>query len=618
MHLDSNLNEEQKKAVYSDSKALLIIAGAGTGKTRVLTTRVARLLKENPEARYLLLTFTKKAAKEMTSRVRELIEEDTTNRLYSGTFHSFCANIIRRMALRVGLSNNFVIIDETDAMDLMKKVFAKIYSKEALEALIFKPKDILALYSYARNNNQDLSEIIQKRYKYVNFEDIKKIISMYETNKKERNYLDFDDLLMYGLLVIKTLDKSPFDEVLVDEFQDTNQIQAEMLYQFYKLGSRVSAVGDDAQSIYSFRGAYYENMLNFIKKLDAEKIILSSNYRSTQSILDIANSVIQSSYSSIKKELVAKVNLKNNVKPKLIIVPDDWEEARYVAREIQKFSEEGLKVAVLYRAAYIGRNLESQLNSMGINYSFYGGQKLTESAHAKDFMSFLRIFVNIKDEIALLRILRMFPGIGEKKAEKIKDAIIAGGNLKDLLTKEKNLTELYHFLSKISGITDWHNILEVIFDFYKDIMKRLYPENYEEREIDLVKFIDMSSNYDNLLEYLEAFTLDPVEKSESKSSNIILSTIHSAKGLEFDVVFILSVVEDVYPHFKAQSSDEIEEERRLFYVAITRAKQRLIFTFPMYSKKNKSYFAKNIISPFLQEKNNYLDVSIVKLNPREF
>lgn len=610
--LDLNLNEDQKRAVYSDSRALLIVAGAGTGKTRVLTTRAARLIKENPDARYLLLTFTKKAAREMTTRVRELIEEDTKNRLYSGTFHSFCSNIIRRRSERVGLTNDFVIIDESDSLDLMKKVFSRIYSKEKIDSLIFKPKDILSLYSYARNNNQDFIEIVQRKYKYVNFEDIKKIISLYELNKKERNYLDFDDLLMYGLLAIKTLEKSPFDEVLVDEFQDTNQIQAEMLYYFYDLGSRISAVGDDAQSIYSFRGAYYENMFNFIKRLDAEKIILSSNYRSTQQILDIANSIIQSSYSSIKKELVANVRLKENVKPKLVIVSDDWEEARYVAREMQKFGEKGLKVAALYRAAYIGRNLESQLNSMGIKYSFYGGQKLTESAHAKDFMSFLRVFVNPKDEIALIRILKMFPGIGEKKAEKIKDAVISGDNLKKALSKEKNLEELNIFFDKLFKITDWHDLLELVFDFYKDIMNRLYPENYEEREEDLIKFMDMSSNYDNLVEYLEAFTLDPVEKSEFDNNNVILSTIHSAKGLEFDVVFLLSVIESVYPHFRAQSTDEIEEERRLFYVAITRAKQRLIFTFPRHSKKSRGYFAKNTISPFLREKDNYLEVFIAR------
>lgn len=610
--LDSNLNEEQKRAVYSDSRALLIVAGAGTGKTRVLTTRAARLLKENPEERYLLLTFTKKAAMEMTTRVRELIEEDTKNRLYSGTFHSFCSNIIRRRASKVDLSSDFVIIDESDSMDLMKKTFSKIYSKEALDSLIFKPKDILSIYSYSRNNNQDFIENIQRRYKYVNFEDIKKIISMYELNKKERNYLDFDDLLMYGLLAIKTLDESPFDEVLVDEFQDTNQIQAEMLYHFYDLGSRVSAVGDDAQSIYSFRGAYYENMSNLVRRLDAEKIILSSNYRSTQPILNIANSVIQSSYNSIKKELIANVALKKNIKPQLVIVADDWEESRYVARQMQKFKEEGLRVAALYRAAYIGRNLESQLNSMGIGYSFYGGQKLTESAHAKDFMSFLRVFMNVKDEIALIRVLRMFPGVGEKKAEKIKDAVISGGNLNTLLAKEKNLAELNIFFDKLAEITDWHNVLEVVFEFYKDIMKRLYPENYEDREIDLIKFMDMSSNYDNLVEYLEAFTLDPVDKSEFGNSDVILSTVHSAKGLEFDVVFLLSVIESVYPHFRAQSTDEIEEERRLFYVAITRAKQRLIFTFPRHSKKNKGYFAKNTISPFLKEQDNYLEVSIAR------
>lgn len=610
------LNEEQYKVVTSDMGPAICIAGAGSGKTRVITYRVAYLLTEQRvRERIVLLTFTNKAAKEMLSRVGAIFSP-SRHIVSGGTFHHIALSYLRRFSDRLGFKPNFTIMDDEDAEELMGLSLEELSIKK--ETFV-QPVVLLDIYGLSINTLKCIEDVLRDGRPYLlkYTEEINRVLIRYNQKKEELNLMDFDDILKHFFILLthnRDVGKAISDEiscVLVDEFQDTTPIQAEIAYSLAAKNGNIMVVGDDAQSIYSFRGASINNMLSFPERFKGCEIFsLNTNYRSTRNILSIAQDIISYNERQFIKEL--RPVREEGERPWLIAAYDTNEEARFVTSRIAEIINEGnspSEIAVLYRAHSHSMDLQMELVRAGIPFIIRSGLRFFEQAHIKDIISFLRVLYNANDEISAKRLFRMFPGIGNRLAQLLLESVSASkmnildwinGYRPDLRGRARGgFDELKRILLLARDLMDRRpsELLDMFKrEFYTDLLKARYPDAIE-RLMDIDFFIEFLSRFDTLTDLMGELSLMgnlEVERSQSGShkieGSIVLSTVHQAKGLEFDTVFIIGLSEGMFPsQFSLGYKRDLEEERRLFYVAITRAKNNLYLSYPrLYLKTDRS------------------------------
>ncbi len=601
------LNPQQLEAVTHGNGPLLVVAGAGTGKTRTLAYRVAQLASIGiPPERILLLTFTRIAAKEMLKRAGAAIGggDKVTSQVWGGTFHSFANHILRIYSQAANIPPDFTIIDRTDAEDLLDVIRHEIgYSTK--EKRFPRKSTCLAIYSRRVNSNDELEKILSKDFPWCEMwsEDLKILFREYVSRKQKYNVLDYDDLLLYLYFMLQndkvaeSIDKR-FDHILVDEYQDTNSIQAGILLGLRRYNNNITVVGDDAQSIYSFRSATVRNMLDFPKQFPGTKIItLEQNYRSIPPILNTTNRIISQARERYTKDLWSQ--RKGEQRPQLITCFDESHQDKEVIRLILKHYEEGIPLrrqAVLFRAASHSNSLEIALNRNNIPFYKYGGLRFLEMAHIKDLTSFLRILENPRDEIAFFRVLQLLNGIGPATAAAIFQYVQEHGgdctaiiHFRAPVAARTDLIELGSLFKELNRLGDSDPAVQIdrIRRFYSPHLERLY-ENPGPRENDLEHLSIIASGYPSRRQFLADLILDPPTSTgdyagpPTKDDDwLVLSTVHSAKGLEWDVVYVIHAADGCIPADLATgSSEEIEEELRIVYVALTRARDYLYVLWP--------------------------------------
>jgi DNA helicase II / ATP-dependent DNA helicase PcrA len=612
----SDLNKEQHHAVTygidveSASKAppLLVIAGAGSGKTKTLAHRVAHLVVNGVDPnRILLLTFTRRAAEEMIRRVKRItakaIGTQQVDLPWSGTFHAIGAHILRQYATQIGLKPSFTILDRSDAADLMDLVRHELgLSKKASR---FPKKDTcLAIYSFTINSGKPIDQVLAKHFPWcVEWEkELRRLFEGYTGAKQQQNVLDYDDLLLYWAEMMEADDLAAeiggrFDHILVDEYQDTNRLQSNILLKLNPEGRGLMVVGDDAQSIYSFRAATVRNILDFPKQWPSAHIVtLEQNYRSTQPILDACNGVISFASERYTKNL--RSERRSLQKPFLTVVADEAAQARFVAQAILASREAGVQLkdqAVLFRASHHSAQLEIELTRRNIPFVKYGGLKFLEAAHVKDVLSVLRWCENPQDRVGGFRAVQLLPGIGPSTAAKILDQVEAKPDAYDVLDDIKMpnaAAEDWPAFARLfkqlrDGKVTWPAEFDLVRDWYAPHLERIY-DDAQLRAADIAQLGQIAGGYRSRERFLTELTLDPPDATSGRAGTgvkdedyTILSTIHSAKGQEWRVVRVLNVVDGCIPSDRATSTpEEIEEERRLLYVAMTRAKTELDLIVP--------------------------------------
>ena len=598
---EKELNQPQLEAVKQKDGSILVIAGAGSGKTKTLTYRVARLIEDGVEPKnILLLTFTKKAAQEMLLRAT-LVLDSRCEQVAGGTFHSFANIILRKYSSLLELQNNFTITDRADSEDIVNHIRSNTIGKQ--EKRFPKKGTILDIYSKAVNKNIPSDEIIQTEYKQFEHctEKINEIIREYTAYKRKNSILDYDDLLLYLKTLLECNPEvrkklsSQYKYILVDEYQDTNTIQAEIVKLLASEHNNVMAVGDDSQSIYSFRGANFKNILEFPKIFPNTKIIkLEQNYRSSQNILALANEILLKAKEKYTKTLYSDIVCP--IKPALISANDMKMEAEFISqRVLELVEEEGLSlndICVLARSARMTYNLEIELAKRSIPYKKFGGMKFIEAAHVKDIIAHLRVILNPSDIISYTRILLLLDGIGTQSANKLLPVLAEDGDIKDKKLPVKNseavirLTELINNNQK--DIFNPKKVVQSVLKYYENILRDKY-DDYTKREKDLEHFLALSEKYTSLEDFLSDLALEPpdtsmtdVEEGANKDEFLTLSTIHSAKGLEYKAIFIIGAVDGRFPSlYSFNSLEDLDEELRLMYVAVTRAKTHLAITYPI-------------------------------------
>src|SRR5438874_1779340 len=610
----AELNEQQLAAVTAAPGPLLVIAGAGSGKTRTLTYRVAYLLENGIDPRnILLLTFTNKAARQMLDRVANLLPVDASG-LWGGTFHSVGNRMLRRHGSALGFSSGFTIMDREDQKDLINSVVASagIDPKE----IRFPKGDVLAeIFSFVVNTETSMEELLAAKFPYFLplLEKIQDVHDRYEKKKKATNSLDFDDLLEKTLSMLQQHEgiaafyRRQFQFILVDEYQDTNKIQADLVDTLALDHKNVMVVGDDAQSIYSWRGANFQNILEFPKRYpDARVFKIEMNYRSVPEILEVANAAIAANVQQFRKRLSA-TRESNAVKPALVALNDGAEQAQFVAQRILELRDEDVdlnEIAVLYRAHYHAIELQLELSRRGIPYQITSGIRFFEQAHIKDVTAFIRVVANPRDEVAFKRMVKLLPGIGNRGAETLWNSWDKSLNERGEITSwserllamnvsaksKKHWTQLAHTLDEIAPggkpnlpsemIT---SVVEAIYDDYA----KVNFTNYELRREDLNQLAAFARQFKDVNEFLSQLALISNVDAEAAANQtgdkeaVNLSTVHQAKGLEFHTVFVIWLTDGMFPSSRSLDTREaLEEERRLFYVAITRARDELYLTYP--------------------------------------
>jgi DNA helicase-2/ATP-dependent DNA helicase PcrA len=616
------LNEEQLAVVENGDGACLVLAGAGSGKTRTITYRVAYLLERGVAPQnILLLTFTNKASKEMLARVESLLGTYPKG-LWGGTFHSVANRILRMYADAIGFTQNFTILDSEDSESLIKTILKEL-QVDTSERRFPSASKLNSILSYARNAGRTIKQIVEEKHEH--FFDliptIERIGEVYELRKRQADAMDFDDLLirLRDLLVqnpvVRDRLATQFEYVLVDEYQDTNVLQAQLIAMFASAHKNILVVGDDAQSIYSFRAAEIKNILSFPDQYGSAKTFrLVTNYRSSPEILSIANESIHNNKNQFKKDLTAVRG--SSEKPQLVPAANAPQEAQFIAQQITTLRDAGTplrEIAVLFRAAFHSQMLELELMRRDLPYEYRGGLKFFERAHIKDLVMHLRIKANLKDEVAWMRVLGLQTGIGLVTAQKMIQQIHGFDSLEELV--EQNIGSgarasagwktLAVTLKKFSQqSTPAELIRTVASSDYRAYLEAEYPD-FNDRCEDIEQFAVFAEQYKDLTTFLTDVSLTAdygilEEETHGDEERLILSTIHQAKGLEWDAVFIMNLVDGKFPNGRAlEERDGLEEERRLFYVATTRARKFLYYTYPLVSGTESLMF--NQPSMFLQE-----------------
>ena len=622
----AELNEEQYQVVTQGDGPCLVLAGAGSGKTRTLVYRVAYLLEKGVDPKNILLvTFTNKAAREMTGRL-ELLLKDQVKGLWSGTFHHIGNRLLRTYGQAIGLNPNFNILDNEDSKSLIK---ACRQSVSLPNDKYFPKADLIhKIISLSVNSKNNISDLINRRFSQIDenyIPLIEKIGNLYQARKKQANALDFDDLLSeWNRLLLESESvreklAKQFKYILVDEYQDTNYIQGEIINHLAGDDQNVLVVGDDSQSIYSFRGAVVENILDFPKNFSQTKTFkLEINYRSTPEILGLANESIRHNRHKFDKKL--RTHKKSGERPALVALDSVDSQADFICQRILDLQKEQRinlnEIAVLFRAHFQSLELELAMNKRNIPYVMRGGLRFFEQAHIKDVVAYLRILANHLDEVSWVRILQLQTGIGPATVDLIWQNIRQVGSLKQILEKSFNLplkaaggwTEARNILLKLYSLepSGLSALIETILTFGYQKMVRNNFENSEDRLADLEQLAIFADRYDSLDKFLVDTALGEnfkgsklVENKESILEAVILSTIHQAKGLEWKAVFIISLLDGQFPNAKAfDNYQDLEEERRMFYVASTRAQDQLYLTYPIFS----SYTGQiNQVSQFVKE-----------------
>ena len=608
---EAELNDAQRAAVTALPGPALVIAGAGSGKTRTLTYRVAYLLEQSvPADRILLLTFTNKAAKEMMGRVTDLIGQDMSE-LWGGTFHSIGHRVLRRHAETLGFNRSFTIQDREDAKGLVNACIAE--AEIDVKATRFPKPDVVGdIGSLAINKQQTVREVIEDRYPW--FEplsaQIEDVLTRYTARKQAQGLMDFDDLLVLWLKLLKEheevreLYQKRFQFVLVDEYQDTNQLQAELIDLLGERYKNVMVVGDDSQSIYSWRGANYENIIEFPKRYPKAQVYkIETNYRSTPEILQLANAAIAANTRQFAKELAASRG--PGEKPVLAVCSAADEQAAFVAQRALELREEGIELndmAVLYRSHFHALEMQLELTRRNIPFSITSGIRFFEQAHIKDVTSYLKWLANPRDEQAFKRLALMLPGVGGKTAMKLWDQFLTAHTdttpMAETLQRcaavpKKAKVPWAQFSATVSQLEsepvvgDAGKMIELIVEAGYDAYVEANYDKAPQRLDDIEQLGVFARQYETLETFLaELALLTNVEaeqdRAEEDDEKIRLSTIHQAKGLEFKVVFVVMLCDGMFPSNRSLDSlDGEEEERRLFYVAITRAQDELYLSYPM-------------------------------------
>jgi len=605
----ASLNPEQAAAVTHGDGPLLVIAGAGTGKTRTLIHRVAHLIARGvPAERLLLLTFTRRAAQEMLSRAERLVGAASA-RVQGGTFHSTGHRLLRQFGPAAGLPADFSIMDQGDAEDLMQ--LARAAAGVAPKEKRFPKKETLHyLYSRHVNTERSLLRLLEEELpQFAEFEaPITRIFADYTRRKGERNLVDYDDLLLFWQLMLESggelADRIAglYDHVLVDEYQDTNLLQARILQGLCRRHRNITVVGDDAQSIYAFRGAHFRNILDFPGQYPGTTVVtLEQNYRSTQPILDVSNTLISRAPERFTKQLFT--TREGGERPWLVTARDEQQQTRFVVDRILELHEDGVplgEMAVLFRAGYMSADLEIELTNRNVPFEKWGGLKFLEAAHVKDVLAFLRVLDNPRDEVSWYRILMLMPGIGDATARSLVDGLAARAWDPEAFaaaTPPPRAREAHGRLATLLRTlrrsrpdgTDVAADIVAVRALYDGILRERY-DRPEPRLADLEQLQTIAASYPSRAAFLAALALEPPQSTqdlaggaELDDDRLVLSTTHSAKGKEWDAVFLIWAVDGWFPLSRAIADEEqLEEERRLMYVAMTRARRHLAVSYPLH------------------------------------
>ena len=639
------LNPQQYEAVTAPPGPALVIAGAGSGKTRTLIYRVAYLLEQGiPPERLLLLTFTNKAAREMMRRTGDLLGGDLSG-LWGGTFHAIGNRILRRQGERFGYSGDFTILDREDARELVQACVDE--ADIDVKATRFPKADVLGeIFSLAINTSRSIEQVVAAQYDYFSAltPSIEDIGRRYVERKRARGVMDFDDLLWLWLRLLREHEdlreqyQRRFQFILVDEYQDTNAVQGEVIDLMAARHRQVMVVGDDSQSIYSWRGANFQNILRFPDRYPGAQVYrIESNYRSTPEILRLANAAIAANVQQFAKALTAV--RKSGLTPVLAPCGDAYEQAVFVAQRVLELRDEGVpleEVAVLYRSHFHALELQLELTRRNIPFSITSGIRFFEQAHIKDVTAYLRLVCNPRDELAFKRLARMVPGVGGKTADRLWNVYYEGVSgsgmsvaaglqscVKQVPKKgEVGWTEYAVTFSQLEAGEVRRRpeaMLTLVLDAgYEDYLKAQYA-NYRSRLEDLEQLAGFARQFETTEEFLAQLALlTNVEVEEDRPAKkdqeqLRLSTIHQAKGLEFQVVFVIMLCDGLFPSARSLNSLEgEEEERRLFYVAVTRAKNELYLSYPLIRMTSRgdgaamqavSRFLREIPSEFMDEWN---------------
>ena len=611
------LNPQQLAAVEVVDGPALVIAGAGSGKTRVLVYRVARLIDMGVDpASILLLTFTRKAAQEMLGRVGLLIGPQS-DRVMGGTFHSVANVLLRRYGRTIGLEPGFTILDRGDSEDLVNLVRAQTGLTETGKRFPRK-KTIADLFSKCANTMQPLEDVLLTEYSHFGeyLGELTKLQKAYESTKRQRQLVDYDDLLT-RLRELLTVDEQArqtisaiYRYMLVDEYQDTNRLQADVVRKLAATHENVMVVGDDSQSIYSFRGASFRNIMEFPALFPGTRMFkLEENYRSTQSILALANDILKGATEKYSKTLFTQKG--QGERPALVEVIGENSQSRFVAQKILELREEGVpldEMAVLFRSSFHAFDLEIELTKRDVPFVKRGGFKFLETAHVKDLLAHLRIVHNPLDTVSWNRSLLLVDGVGQKRSRDLLTQLVGSEAPYEVLRQgggrsALGLRNLAAALESVGNVEDGSPADQVnrLLEYYYPILKEQY-DDYPKRIRDLEHLMVMAERYGALEEFLADVTLEPpnesvtgIEAQDRDDERLVLSTIHSAKGLEWRCVFVIWLVDGRFPSsYSFLTEEELEEERRLLYVAVTRAKQFLYLTFPVqvYDKITGSVLSK--------------------------
>ena len=628
------LNAAQYAAVTHLEGPVLVVAGAGSGKTRTLVYRVARLVELGiAPSSILLLTFTRRAAEVMLERAASLVGTGC-GRVRGGTFHSFANLVLRRFAREIGRDGGFTILDRGDAEDVVQLVRTGM-GLDRKDRRFPKKQTIADIFSAAVNKALPLAAIVEADYLHLaeHLDDLAELRRRFEAYKADKNLFDYDDLL---LKLRDLLEQRPtvaerlsqeLRFVMVDEYQDTNRLQAEIVERLAASHKNVMAVGDDAQSIYSFRGADFRNIMEFEKRFSGARVIaLEENYRSTQPILDLANAVIERAAERYTK--VLRTRQTEGSTPVLVQAENESFQSRFVSQRILELREEGVpleEIAVLFRSSFHSFDLELELARADLPFVKRGGFKFVETAHVKDVVAHLRVVANPRDTVSWLRVLLLLEGVGPKTAGQMVEAVAAaGGDLAALrlpARREGGAMELERLTALLAALgrdaVRPAVALERVVAHYEPILERVHADDYPRRMKDLEHLVTIATRYPSLEAMLSDFALEPPSDAvggalaeEDEESRLTLSTIHSAKGLEWHTVFLIWAADGKFPAPQSMMDEaELEEERRLCYVAITRAKRLLYLCYPV------QYFERGVGPAFGRPSRLVADVSEELLKP---
>jgi DNA helicase-2/ATP-dependent DNA helicase PcrA len=600
-----DLNESQYRAAATLEGPLLIIAGAGTGKTRTLVHRVAHLIEIGVDPRsILLLTFTRRAAEEMLRRASLLIDNRCSH-VAGGTFHSFANLALREYGRRIGLSPSFTIMDRADGEDAIQLLRAEMGLNNK-DKRFPRKQTVAEIFSMALNKQQTILELIERDYAhlYESLDDLLRLYERYVQYKASKTLLDYDDLLtrLKDLLADHEEVRRRLSEIyrfiMVDEYQDTNHLQARIIRLLAATHDNVAVVGDDAQSIYSFRGANFRNIMDFPSAFPGTQIIkLEENYRSTQPILNLTNEIIQRAQERYEKRLYTRKD--HGEIPVLVQAESEQMQSRFVCQKILELREEGVPlwdIAVLFRSSFHSFDLEIELARHNIPFIKRGGFQFMETTHIKDLLAHLRVLANPQDAISWNRVLLLLEGVGPQMSQKITQWLLESSQPVERLRSFDAKGKVAHGVKTLAQVLEVASDAErpaeqtqYLMQYYEPILKRNHPDDHPKRLRDLEHFQGITDRYRSLERLLSDMALEPPNDSvagvlavDPDEGPLVLSTIHSAKGLEWHSVFIIWALEGRFPSFYNINSDEdLEEERRLLYVAATRAKENLFITYPI-------------------------------------